>query len=438
MTHLLLHPGVRIDDMRAAAFKRPLLSLPEGEELLLPVCSAKERGTAQVISKGERVRRFEPLARDGDGLPLCYAPTAGTVDGCVAKDIPGRGKMICVRLIPGSGEHAARTLSRPSRTEATPQKILRAAGLLRLDDETDGEPLQEKLERYRSEEIDTLVCDALCDDPFMADGLCALTEMTEEVCDGLQLAAKACGCGRMLIAVFRAQAAGFGAVQRLKSSLDGCELLNINGKYPVWPALKRLRRFADQKLGRIGVQACLQLSRAVRLGRPAERCVITVSGDGVQKPQNLSVLIGTPVSEVLAHTALSEEDDIAAVVVHGAFAGHAVADLETPVLADTRCVLAMTRRAGRRKSGCIGCGRCNEVCGENVFVSEAGRAVRRGRPEEALLYGAERCIGCRACDVVCPGGTNPSELVLGTLPPKAKRLVFSEKKACERNGGNHD
>lgn len=438
MPHLLLHPGVRIDDMRASAFKRPLLVLPEGKELLLPICPARERGTVQVISRGERVRRFEPLARDGRGLPLCYAPTAGTVDECVEKEIPGRGKMVCIRLVPGGGENAARTLSRPSRTEATPQKILRAAGLLSLNDETDGEPLQEKLERYCREKIDVLVCDALCDDPFMADGLCVLAEMTEEVCDGLRLAAKACGCEKTVIAVFRAQAAGFGTVQRLKSRLDGCELLNLSGKYPVWPALKRLRRFAGKGVGRIGAQACLQLSRAVRLGRPAERCVVTVSGDGVQKPQNLSVLIGTPVSEILANTALSEEEDITAVAVHGTFAGHAVVDLETPVLADTRCVLAMTRRADRRKSGCIGCGRCNEVCGENVFVSEAGRAVRRGRMEEALLYGAERCIGCRACDVVCPGGVNPSEQVLSALPTGAERHVLFEKKADEGNGEDHD
>ena len=90
MPHLLLHPGVRIDDMRASAFKRPLLVLPEGKELLLPICPARERGTVQVISRGERVRRFEPLARDGRGLPLCYAPTAGTVDECVEKEIPGK------------------------------------------------------------------------------------------------------------------------------------------------------------------------------------------------------------------------------------------------------------------------------------------------------------------------------------------------------------
>ena len=438
MVHLLLHSGVRIDDMRAAAFKRPFLSLPECGGLLLPVCPARERSEIRVVSEGERVRRFEPLARDAENRPLCYAPAAGVVGRCVTKEIPGRGKMICVRLTPSGGEQAVRPLSRPSREEATPQKILRAAELLCLNDETDGEPLAEKLERYGRDGIDTLICDALCDDPFMADGLCTLTEMTGEVCDGLRLAARACGCSRVVIAVFRAQAAGIRTVRRLRKSLDGCELLNLNGRYPVWPALKKLHRFAGKKLGRIGAQACLQLSRAVRLGRPAERCVVTVSGDGVQKPQNLSVLIGTPVSEVLAHTALSEEDNIVAVAVHGTFAGHAVTDPETPVLADTRCILAMTRRAGRRKSGCIGCGRCNEVCGENVFVSEASRAVRRGRLEEALLYGAARCIGCRACDVVCPGGVNPSEQVLGALPPKAEGAFFPKQKAYERNGENHD
>ena len=257
MIHLLIHPGVRIDDMRTAVFKRPLLSLPEGEELLLPVCPAEERASVQVIAKGEHVRRFEPLARGRDNLPLCYAPTAGTVDGCVLREIPSRGKMACVRLLPNGEESAPHPLSRPSRTKVIPQKVLRAAGLLRLNDEVDGAPLEAKLEHYCNEKIDLLVCDALCDDPFCADGLCTLTEMTEEVCDGLRLAAQACGCSQTLIAVFRAQAAGFHTVQRLQGGLGDCELLNVDGRYPLWPALQKMPRFAGQKLGRIGAQACM-------------------------------------------------------------------------------------------------------------------------------------------------------------------------------------
>ena len=364
--------------------------------------------------------------RPAGALPLCYAPTAGVVDGCVAKEIPGKGKMLCVYLLTGNEQPKAHTLSRPSKADAAPEKVVKAAGLLRLSDETDGELLEEKLKRYGSEKIDVLICDAICDDPFAADGLCVLTEMTEEVLDGLKLAAKACGCSQTMVAVFRAKAAGSGTVKRLQGRLNDCELLNLDGKFPIWPALKKLPRFAGKKIGRIGAQACLQLSRAIRLSRPVERCIVTVSGDGVQNPQNLSVVIGTPISEVLAHCVLSEDEDIRTVAVGGSFSGYSVTDLSTPVLADTRCVLAFTRHASRRTSSCIGCGRCNEVCGENVFVSEAARAVRRGRLEDALFYGAQRCIGCHACDVVCPGGQNPSELVLSALPPKAEERPFSQ------------
>lgn len=413
---LLMNAGVRIDDERGAAFRRPLEVLPEGKELLLPVCSPSDRVSVQLVRTGEHVRRFGPLARGKDDMPLAYAPVAGVIGEWLHQKIPGRGEMVCARLLPCTAEGKPHPLARPSRTEVTAQMILRAAGLLHLRDETDGIWIEDKLAACRRDGVDALVCDALCDDPYVSDGLCALTELTGEVCDGLALAAQAAGCGETLIATFRARAAGFRTVQRLKSALNGTELLDVYGRYPIWPAIGRMRRFAGRKLVRIGAQACVQLSRAVRLGRPAERCIVAVSGDGVRTPHHFSVVIGTPISEVLSRCELSEEE-IRTVAIRHSVTGEPVENLGAPVLADTRAVLAFTRRMDRRKGVCIGCGRCNEVCGENVFVSEACRAVRHGKPEEALTYGARRCIGCRACDVVCPGGDSLSELVRSAVPP---------------------
>ena len=52
-----------------------------------------------------------------------------------------------------------------------------------------------------------------------------------------------------------AKAAGSGTVKRLQGRLNDCELLNLDGKFPIWPALKKLPRFAGKKIGRIGAQA---------------------------------------------------------------------------------------------------------------------------------------------------------------------------------------
>ena len=81
-------------------------------------------------------------------------------------------------------------------------------------------------------------------------------------------------------------------------------------------------------VGRVGVQACLALYRAVAYGESHGDCVITVAGDAVATPQNLRIPFGVSIRQVLLACGLST--DPTRVILGDALTGVAVSTLDLP------------------------------------------------------------------------------------------------------------
>lgn len=412
--------GVWIDNERAETLKEPLEILPAGDLLILPVCPVQEQEKWNLPEEGEYISRSAPLAKERDGAGCAWTSVSGEVIGFAEKELPGKGMWLCVKLHPDStGKGGKRKLNRPSQQEISLEALIATAVEKRLVDEIDGRLLAEKLEEWSREKIRVLVCDAVCDDPYNTDALCALNENTEEVMSGLRLAARACECAESMVVTYRKYNIGVSEVRRLNRELKDQKMLDVTGKYPIWPKLEKSKRI-PKPFGRIGVQACARLHRAFYLQRPPERCVITIAGDGLVRNRNLSVVIGTPISTVLSYCEHSI-DGIRALAVGGSITGHATQDADVPVLQDTRCVLALARGGVQKQDPCISCGKCNEVCCQHVFASEALLMLYRKEPERAIEYGVGRCIGCGACSMVCPSSLPVSQILFKAAQNAAKK-----------------
>lgn len=411
MKRRLLHRGIRIDDLRHLAFRRPLMVFPATGRRTFPLCPAAEEKRVKRLPEGTALARLDALGLWEDGTPAARTPVAGTLEGYEIMELPRRGAVLCAHLQAEAVPQRGYAVGRSGKRERTAGTVLRAADTLQLWEEISGKPLGDWIREQREQKVSVLICDALCDDPYLADGLCTLTELTEEVMDGLRLAALAVGCTDLLTAVYRPWEAGLSAARHLRRQLQGVELLEVSGKYPLWPQIPKMDRFRGHTVGRIGPQACMAISRAMRLDKLMERCIVTVSGDAVERPQNFSVPVGTPVSALLADMELNPAEKVT-VVAGSSYTGEVIRDPEVPVLPETRGILLFSRSTMRNMTPCTGCGRCLEVCCQQIFVTAAVNAIHRNDREEAGQFGAFRCIGCRACDVICPAGRRPSEILL--------------------------
>src|SRR5690606_5691062 len=144
--------------------------------------------------------------------------------------------------------------------------------------------------------------------------------------------------------------------------------------------------------------------RAIRYGEPLISRVTTVVGESLQTQRNIDVLIGTPISFVLAQHGF-DPGNASRVVMGGPMMGFSLLDLDAPVIKTTNCILAPAKQElppPQPAQACIRCGMCAEVCPASLLPQQLfwyAQAEDFDRLESHNLFD---CIECGACSYVCP------------------------------------
>ena len=160
-------------------------------------------------------------------------------------------------------------------------------------------------------------------------------------------------------------------------------------------------------------ETCVAVYEAFSKGMPLIRRVITVDGDCIAKPANLSVPIGTSASYIIEQCGgfVAKPQKI---IFGGPLRGQAQWDKNAPITKTTSGVLVFSDyfdRESKLESVCIRCGRCVKVCPMGLMPLDIAAVVSKGKIEKAQSYGASNCIECGACTYACPGMLPVAQLV---------------------------
>ena len=143
---------------------------------------------------------------------------------------------------------------------------------------------------------------------------------------------------------------------------------------------------------------------AVVRRQPLLSRIVTVTGDGVAQPQNMDVLLGTPVSHLIA-TAGGYTEDVERLLIGGPMMGYTAHTDSVPVIKTTNCVLAVTREempAPPPAQPCIRCAKCTDVCPAELLPQQLYWYARSNNYDAAQDYKLFDCIECGCCAHVCP------------------------------------
>ena len=155
----------------------------------------------------------------------------------------------------------------------------------------------------------------------------------------------------------------------------------------------------------LNVATAAAIAEAVVGSSPLTHRVVTVTGEAIANPGNYNVAIGTSVGHLIEFCGGVTKKS-AKVVVGGPRMGIAIADLETPVTKTTNAVTVLTgEEIGRAKfarlqTPCIRCGRCLQVCPENLNPTKIAHAVKNNLLDVAESYYISACTECGCCSYV--------------------------------------
>ncbi len=138
-------------------------------------------------------------------------------------------------------------------------------------------------------------------------------------------------------------------------------------------------------------------------GMPLVRRSMTCDGGAINNPKNLSVPLGTAITDVINYCG-GFCTEAYKVLMGGPMMGIALDNIDQPVLKYNNAVLALTSAElpNNEIGPCIRCGNCVSVCPMSLVPTSIKRYASTENVEMLNKYSVMVCMECGSCAYACP------------------------------------
>ena len=417
--------GVHPPEHKELTAHLPIRRMPYPEEVILPLRQHAGKQAKLVVKKGDHVERGDLLAEaDGWMSSPVHASASGWVTDVDWWPHPDGAMAMAVRIrVEKYSGQLARPRLVPQWQGLTQDQVLRAvqdAGVVGLGGAAF--PTHVKLKPPPDARIDTIIVNGAECEPYLTTDHRIMVEYPERVHFGLRIMMHSLGVTRAIIGVERNKPDAIAALQRtLPQDLD-VTVLPLTVKYPQGAEKMLIKSVLDREVASgtlpssVGVivqnvGSVALLAEVFETGLPLVERIVTVTGRGLARPQNLIVPVGTKLNDLFAFCG-GLTDDAEEVLVGGPMMGMAQSNLDVPVLKGTTGVVVLTHDEvrGQVSYPCIHCGRCLDACPMFLNPSLLGDLAKAGRYEAMTEASIGDCMLCGSCSYVCPANIPLAQL----------------------------
>lgn len=414
------HGGVRLDRHKELSSEQPLSVAPIPKQLVYPLQQRGGLNSKPLVAVGEPVLKGQMIA--GDEHPLSvpiHAASSGVVSALERRAVPHASGLedLCLVIDTDGEDRAESPEALPDFRSATPEalrQLIRHAGVVGMGGAAF--PTAAKV-NTGNRPIDLLLLNGAECEPYISCDDCLLRSWPEKVLGGAAILMHILGVDRCIVAVEadmpEAAEALATAVQR--GGQQGVEILKVPSKYPTGGEKQLIQVLTGREVPLRGIPAdvgvvCQNVGTAAAVyaavveNRPLIERIVTVTGPGVARPQNVLARIGTPIADLVAHCG-GYTDRAQRLIMGGPMMGLALPTDDLPIIKSSNCILVADSQAvGGEKQAlpCIRCGACAEACPVNLIPQQLYWHSRSDQLKKAQAYNLFDCIECGCCDYVCP------------------------------------
>lgn len=413
----VFHGGIHPPGHKELSKDAAIAPAPVPDELWVPLSQHLGAPAKALVKPGDRVLRGQLIGEPGGFISAnVHSPVSGTVKRFETFANQMGAPVTAVVIANDHADKWAEGCNEPQPEDSvfTAQDVVAAAkwaGLVGMGGATF--PTHVKLSPPPDKKIDTLIVNGVECEPYLTADYRLMLERPREVCLGVKLLKEALGAPRAIFCIEGDKPDAYEIVKATLGALGGfAEARLLPARYPQG-AEKQLvvactgREVPSGKLP-ADVGACVDnvgtahaLYEACCFRRPLTERVVTISGEGVRRPGNFLVRLGTPARALLEMCGFDHER-VNKLIYGGPMMGPAHFDLDLPIVKGTSGVVALVGAPHYEHGPCIRCGRCVEACPCKLVPSTFSILGERGRYLEAKAHDVLDCMECGACTYVCP------------------------------------
>ena len=409
--------GVHPNDMKAATNEKAIEQLAPPAQVVIPMSQHIGAPCKPLVSVGDHVKVGQRIGEPGGfvSAPI-HASVSGTVVAVEPRPYSMGGNMMAVVIENDFNDEMSEEVKPPENPDSlTPEQmteLVKNAGIVGMGGATF--PTHIKISGGIGK-VDTVIINGAECEPYITADHRTMLERPEQIIGGASFLAKMFGLDKVYIGVEVNKQNGIDMLNKVIAEKKAPVVVEpLHCRYPQGAEKQLCQAITGRQVppgalpSEVGcavfnVNTTCAIFRAITMGLPVIKKIVTVSGSGVIDPKNLECPIGAPVRDLFDACGGLRENTYK-LIMGGPMMGMAQYTTDVPVGKGTGAMLAFCENEEQtvEHPQCIRCGKCVAVCPMHLEPLFMYQYASKDMLEE--LEGARimDCMECGACTYTCP------------------------------------
>jgi electron transport complex protein RnfC len=408
--------GIKVISHKSMSLKNDLVECKRPEVVYIPLVNHSKMDCECLVKVGDKVLKGSAIGKRNDNIELpIHSSVSGKVIAIEEKLYLNGEKIKCV-VIENDFREKQVDLTGAKSNITTYSKnefigLLKNCGVVGMG----GSDFPTYI-KYQGN-LHTIIVNAVECEPYITADQMLVRLHADEILEAMDAVMEINKIEKGVIAIKETNAEMKSKFEKYLGTYPKISLAFMRNVYPMgWEKMliKEATGFEYEKLpGEVGVvvnnvSTMYAIYKALKHKSPISRRIITLTGEGIKKPQNVLIKIGTSMKDVISEVGGYNDLSKIRFIAGGPMMGKCLESDDLIVTKNLNCVLVI-KDFEEGALPCIRCGRCIEACPAYICPVLIKDHVN---DYEALKYlHPEKCIECGLCSYICPSKIRVRESV---------------------------
>ncbi len=415
------HGGIKLPGHKDMSTQKSISHMPASERYVIPLNQQMGAEGEVLVASGDSVLKGQMLASaHGIISAAAHSPVSGKVVEIAEHRFPHPSGIAGTCIVIENDHKDAWVKREPigddyiNRSSHDLRSIIRDAGIVGL-----GGAAFPAAVKQTEIGIETLVLNGVECEPYITCDDMLMRERAHDIIKGARIIAHIVKAETCIIAIEDNKPEAIAAVTRAVQQ-DGSDNIIVQSVPTIYPSggeRQLIKVLTGKEVPVNGLPSDIHvlchnvatsyaIYKTVYEDEPLISRIVTITGRGVNSPQNLEVDIGTSIHDCIEFCG-GYRDDARALIMGGPMMGLTLDTDQLPVIKATNCLLItagidITLPTSEIHMPCIRCGECVEVCPANLLPQQLYWFAGNKDYDRAVEYNLFDCIECGCCAYVCP------------------------------------